>query len=341
MTAASETGTAVRGGAEKRRRFVQQNAVLLVVVAFIILATIVSGGRFIQPSNIAIILFQASVIGVLALGQMLVMLIAGIDLSIVAIAILAAIVMGAGGSERQQEMNLAGGILPFIGFWPAIALAIVGSAMLGAINGLAAVALRIPPFIATLAMSLALGGLAMLTTSGTPVHYPDPFFAEFGHTKILGVPLPVYVFLGLALALGLFLSRTKYGIMIYAIGGNPRAARLSGIPIETITIFIYTLSGLLGGIAGFVFLARTGSVTVGSAGNLLLNTIAAVVVGGVSLYGGKGSVRSAMIGTLLLAGLGNLMNILLVSPHLQNAISSLIILAAIMINGRLDKDLSR
>ena len=146
-------------------------------------------------------------------------------------------------------MNLAGGILPFIGFWPAIALAIVGSAVLGAINGLAAVALRIPPFIATLAMSLALGGLAMLTTSGTPVHYPDPFFAEFGRAKILGVPCPVYVFLGFALALGLFLSRTKYGIMIYAIGGNPRAARLSGIPIETITIFIYTLSGLLGGIA--------------------------------------------------------------------------------------------
>ena len=114
--------------------------------------------------------------------------------------------------------------------------------------------------------------------------------------------------------------------MIYAIGGNPRAARLSGIPVEKITILVFTLSGLLGGIAGFVFLARTGSVTAASGGNLLLNTIAAVVVGGVSLYGGKGSIRNSVIGTLLLAGLGNLMNIMLVSPHLQEAISGLIIL---------------
>ena len=126
--------------------------------------------------------------------------------------------------------------------------------------------------------------------------------------------------------------------MIYAIGGNQRAARLSGIPVDKITILIYTLSGLLGGIAGFVFLARTGSVTAASGDNLLLNTIAAVVVGGVSLYGGKGSIRNSVIGTLLLAGLGNLMNIMLVSPHLQEAISGLIILAAIMVNVRLDRN---
>ena len=179
MTIASHSPTAVDGAAERRQQFVQQNAILLVFIAFIIVATLASGGRFIQPSNLSIILFQASVIGVLALGQTLVMLVAGIDLSIVAVAILAAIVMGAGGSERQQEMNLAGGILPFIGFLPSIALAIVGSAVIGAINGLAVVKLRIPAFITTLAMSLALSGLAMLTTSGTPVHYPDAFFSRF------------------------------------------------------------------------------------------------------------------------------------------------------------------
>jgi ribose/xylose/arabinose/galactoside ABC-type transport system permease subunit len=339
MSAASHTQAGMKdaGGAGGWQQLAQQNAIVVVFIAFVILATIISGGRFIQPSNLSVILFQGSVIGVLALGQTLVMLVAGIDLSIVAIAILAAIVMGAGGSERQQEMNLAGGILPYIGFWPAIALAIAGSAVLGAINGLAVVALRIPAFITTLAMSLALGGVAMLTTSGTPVHYPDPFFAAFGHTKLLGLPLTVYVFFGLAIIAGVFLARTKYGVMIYAIGGNPRAARLSGIPVERITVLIYTLSGLLGGLAGFVFLARTGSVTVASGGNLLLNTIAAVVVGGISLYGGKGSIRNAVIGTLLLAGLGNLMNILLISPHLQDAISGLIILAAIMVNVRLDR----
>ncbi len=336
MTVASHTQPA-SDAVDRRQQFVRQNGILLVFIAFVVIATLVSGGRFIQPSNLAVVLFQGSVIGVLALGQTLVMLVAGIDLSIVTIAILAAIVMGAGGSERQQEMNLAGGILPFIGFLPAIALALVGSAVFGAINGLVTVKLRIPAFITTLAMSLALSGLAMLTTSGTPVHYPDPFFADFGRTKIAGLPLTVYVFVILAAAFAFFLARTKIGVMIYAIGGNPRAARLSGIPVERITILVFTISGLLGGIAGFVFLARTGSVTVASGGNLLLNTIAAVVVGGVSLYGGKGSIRNSVIGTLLLAELGNLMNIMLVSPHLQEAISGLIILVAIMANVRLEK----
>lgn len=337
MTAVSHTH-AVSGAAERRQQFAQENGILLVFIAFLIIATAVSGGRFIQPSNLSVILFQASVIGVLALGQTLVMLVAGIDLSIVAIAILAAIVMGAGGSERQQEMNLTGGILPYVGFLPSIVLAIAGSAIFGAINGLAVVKLRIPAFITTLAMSLALSGLAMLTTSGTPVHYPDPFFPAFGRSRLLGLPLTVYVFLGLAVVFWFFLARTKIGVMIYAIGGNPRAARLSGIPVETITVLIYILSGLLGGIAGFVFLARTESVTVASGGNLLMNTIASVVVGGVSLSGGKGTIRNSVIGTLLLAGLGNLLNIMLVSPHLQDAVSGLIILAAIVVNVRLDRN---
>ena len=337
MTVVGQTHMISSGTAGRWQQFLQQNAILPVFVAFIIFAAFASGGRFIQPSNIAIILFQGSVIGVLALGETLVMLVAGIDLSIVAIAILAAMVMGAGGSERQQEMNLAGGILPYVGFLPAIILAMAGSALAGVINGVAVVTLRIPAFITTLAMSLALSGLAMLVTSGTPVHYPDSFFNDFGHTKIAGIPATVYVFVILAVVLGFVLSRTKIGVMIYAIGGNPRAARLSGIPADRITVLVYALSGLLGGIAGFVFLARTGSVTAASGGNLLLNTIAAVVVGGVSLYGGKGSIRNSVIGTLLLAGLGNLMNILLVSPHLQDAISGLIILAAIVINVRLDR----
>ena len=335
MTVVSHTQT-VSAAAERRQQFAQENGILLVFIAFVIIATAVSGGRFIQPSNLSVILFQASVIGVLALGQTLVMLVAGIDLSIVAIAILAAIVMGAGGSQRQQEMNMAGGILPYVGFLPSIALALVGSVLFGAINGLVVVKLRIPAFITTLAMSLALSGLAMLTTSGTPVHYPDPFFLDFGRTKLVGLPLTVYVFLGLAAVFAFFLARTKIGVMIYAIGGNPRAARMSGIPVETVTILIYVLSGLLGEIAGFVFLARTESVTVASGGNLLMNTIAAVVVGGVSLSGGKGTIRNSVIGTLLLSGLGNLMNIMLVSPHLQDAVSGLIILAAIVINVRLD-----
>jgi len=124
-------------------------------------------------------------------------------------------------------------------------------------------------------------------------------------------------------------------LALYALGGNPRAACLSGIPVVRITILMYTLCGLLGGVGGFLFLARTGSVANDSGENLLLTTIAAVVVGGVSLSGGQGSIKNAVFGILLLAGLSNLMNILLVSPHLQDALSGVIILVAIAANARL------
>ncbi|MCO5066570.1 MAG: ABC transporter permease [Rhizobiaceae bacterium] len=319
------------------RRALAGNAIIPALLVFIALAGLATGGRFLAPSNLTIILFQSSVLGVLALGQTLVMLVAGIDLSIAAVAILAAVVMGAGGSERQIMMNFSG-ILPYLGFLPSILIAIAGAALAGFINGLVVVKLRIPAFIATLAMSLALTGLAMLATGGSPVHYPDAFYERFGQTKVLGLPLPVYVFLGLSLGLGLFLSRSKFSVQLYASGGNPRAAALSGIPVARITILAYTASGLLGGIAGLLFLARTGSVAPRSGGDLLLETIAAVVIGGVSLAGGKGTVLNAFAGTLLLVGLSNLMNILLISPHLQDAVSGLIIVAAIMLNTRLDPD---
>ncbi|MCX7304066.1 MAG: hypothetical protein NTV73_06975 [Hyphomicrobiales bacterium] len=136
--------------------------------------------------------------------------------------------------------------------------------------------------------------------------------------------------------MGFFLSRSKLSVQLYAAGGNPRAATLPGIPVSRITILADTASGLFGGIAGFLFLARTGSVPAHSGGNLLLETIAAIVIGGVSLAGGKGTVLSAFAGTLLLVGLSNLTNIPFVSPHLQDAVSGLIIVAAIVINTRLD-----
>jgi len=319
------------------REVTARNTIVPVFLLFIVLAGIATDGRFLQPSNLSVILFQSSVIGVLVLGQTLVMLVAGIDLSIVAVAILAAIVMGAGGSERQIMMNLSG-VLPFLGFWQSIALAIAGSAVIGLINGIAVAVFRIPAFIATLAMSLALSGFAMIVTGGGPVHYPDPFYEAFGQARILGLPLTVHLFLVLAVCFGLFLARSSVGIQLYAIGGNPRAASLSGVPVIRTTILAYTLCSLLGGIAGFVFLARTGSVAPMSGGSLLLGTIAAVVVGGVSLAGGKGTILNAVVGTLFLAGLSNLMNILLISPHLQDAVGGVIIVLAIMMNARLDPE---
>lgn len=319
------------------RGLLARHAIVPIFLAFIVAAGLATGGRFVAPSNLTIILFQSSVVGVLVLGQTLVMLVAGIDLSVVAIAILAAVVMGAAGSERQIMMNMSG-LLPYLGLWPAVALALAGATFVGFLNGLVVSRLRIPAFIATLAMSLALSGLTMLMTGGSPVHYPDRFFERFGATRLAGLPLPVWVFLLLAALTALLLGRGTFGLRLYAAGGNPRAAALSGIAVGRVTVLAYTLCGLFGGLAGLMFLARTGSVAPTSGGSLLLSTIAAVVVGGVSLKGGKGSVLNAVVATLLLGGLSNLMNILLISPHLQDAVGGVVILFAIMLNARLDPD---
>lgn len=318
---------------------VRKNAIVFVFVVFLVFGTAVSGGRLVEPSNLSNILFQSSVIGVLALAESLVMLAGGIDLSIVALMVAAAIFMGGAGSAAQQQMSMSNA-LPYVGFLPAIVIALVGSALIGLINGVMVVLLRIPSFIATLVMALVLSGVAMLLTGGAPIYNPDPFFANLGAIRLLSVPVPVYLFLLLTAIAAFVLARSKLGVMLYALGGNPRAAKLSGIRVERATLVVYTLAGLLAGLAGFLFLARSGSVAPTSGENFLLGTIAAVVVGGVSLAGGKGTIRNACVGVLFLATLGNLLNILLVSPHIQDAISGVVIILAIALNARLDPDIS-
>lgn len=315
----------------------RKNAIVVIFLAFLAIGTAISGGRLVEPGNLSNILFQSTVIGVLALAESLVMLTGGIDLSIVALMVAAAIFMGGAGSELQQQMSMSNA-LPYVGFGPAIALGLAGSALVGLVNGLFVVVLRIPAFISTLVMALVLSGIAMLFTGGAPIYNPDPFFANLGALRLLSIPVPVYAFLVLTAIVAFVLARSRYGVVLYALGGNERAARLSGIPVARATVAVYTVAGLLAGLAGFLFLARTGSVSPGSGDNFLLGTIAAVVVGGVSLAGGKGSIRNAFIGVLFLATLGNFLNILLISPHIQDAISGVVIIVAIALNARLDPD---
>ncbi|RKP57714.1 ABC transporter permease [Pararobbsia silviterrae] len=320
-----------------RGAWVRKNAIVLIFALFVVFGTAMSAGRLIEPTNISNILFQSAVIGVLALGEALVMLAGGIDLSIVALMVVTAIFMGGAGSEAQQQMSMSNA-LPYLGFLPAIAVAILGAAAAGFINGLMVVVLRIPAFIATLVMALVLAGLSMLFTGGAPIYNPDPFFANLGAVRMLTLPAPVYILVCVTIFVGFVLARSRFGVMLYALGGNRRAARLSGIPVERATIGVYTIAGLLAGLGGFLFLARTGSVSPTSGDNFLLGTIAAVVVGGVSLAGGKGTIRNAFFGVLFLATLSNLLNILLISPHIQDAISGVVIIVAIAINVRLDPD---
>lgn len=325
----------LRGGISSRA-FWQDNGTIVVLVLFVILATIMSGGVFIRASNLVTILYQASIIGVLVLGQSLVVIAGGIDLSVVGILIISAVVMGGAGSERQSMMMLGG--LPYIGFIPALLAGFGVAALAGFVNGLMVTWLKIPAFITTLATALLLSGLILLVTGGSPIYYPDPFYAAFGQSLILGLPAPVYLFAALAVVFWWLLNRTSFGRKVYAIGGSERAAHYTGLSVTGVRLFIYTLSGLAAGLAGFLFLARSSYISYASGGELLMTTIAAVVVGGVSLSGGIGGVKHAVAGVLLLASLSNFMNIMLISPFIQNAVNGFVILIAVSIYSHINAD---
>lgn len=314
-------------------QFWKENGTIVVLITFVIFAALVSQGVFLRPTNLSTVLYQASIVGVLVLGQTLVVIAGGIDLSVVAILVFSAVVMGGAGSERQSMMMLGG--LPYIGFLPAIFAGFGAAAFAGFINGLIITRLHIPAFITTLATALLFSGIVLLVTGGSPIYYPDPFFTRFGESKVLGIQSPILVFVGLALVYWWVLNQTSYGKKLYAIGGSERAAVYSGISVNNVRLLVYTLSGLTAGLAGFLFLSRTGYVSYVSGGELLMSTIAAMVMGGVSLAGGVGGVKHAVSGVLLLASLSNLMNIMLISPHIQNAVNGGVILLAVAIYGQL------
>jgi ribose transport system permease protein len=187
-------------------------------------------------------------------------------------------------------------------------------------------------------MMLLVSGTAMILTGGAPIYYPAEFFPNFAAKQILGVPAPVYLWFGLLILAGYILHRTKIGAKAYAIGGNERAARYSGINVKAVKIVLYTLCALMAGIGGFLFLCRIGSVTLDSGRDFVMQSIAMVVVGGVLLQGGKGSIKDALVGALILASLSNLMNIMLVNQYIQSAISGVVILLAVMLNVRINQN---
>lgn len=316
---------------------VRENGTIAILILFCIFATIVSGGIFMRASNLSTVLYQASIIGVLALGQIFVIISGAIDLSVVTILILSATVMGGAGSERQATMMLTG-ILPYIGFWPALIGGFALAALLGFINGLIVTKLHIPAFITTLSTALLMGGVVLILTGGTPIYYPAPFFTTFGAAKLFGIALPVFIPIILAFVCAWILQRTAFGRRLYSLGANERASVFSGISPAQVRLAAFTLSGLFSGIAGFMFLSRVGSISYTSGSDLLLTSLAAIVVGGITLRGGHGGVKHAVAGVLLLAALSNFMNIMVISPHVQDVVNGVVILCAVSFYGYVSRE---
>ncbi|MFI0846874.1 ABC transporter permease [Mesorhizobium sp. IMUNJ 23232] len=271
---------------------------------------------FATVRNIENVLQSATIIAVVAIGQTFVILVAGIDLSVASVLVLASV--------------LSVGLVNFYGWSPEMAIiAAIGAGMLiGLINGLAVTKLKIPALIATLATMTIGRGVAFIFSGGTNIAPVPKIFVELQAGRIFGIPTVILLTLALAIVAQIVLSRTKFGRSVYATGGNPLAARLAGINTERVIILCFVISGFMAAVAGLLITARFEAGAATAAQGMELAVIAAVVIGGVSLFGGEGNMGGMLLGVILLGLVQNAVNLLNVPPNWDSVVSGLVIAAA-------------
>ncbi|GLY65399.1 ABC transporter permease [Amycolatopsis taiwanensis] len=288
---------------------------LIVIYAFF---SIVSP-FFFSYGNFISILFSTVVIGTLAVGTTFVIITAGIDLSI--------------GTGMALCAVMAGVLMVKLGLPLALGLplTILFGGLIGLVNGINVAVLRIPPFIATLAMMLVAQGLALVLSNSTPIYFTDvPGYTDLSIGNLIPeVPNAVLVLLVVALIAGIVLTKTVLGRYTYSIGSNEEATALSGISVRKWKIAIYALAGLFTGLAGVMISARLGSAQPATGMGYELQAIAAVVIGGTSLSGGKGSIVGTLIGALIISVLNNGLQIMSIPQEWQNVILGCVILLAV------------
>jgi ribose transport system permease protein len=306
-----------------------QSLVALFVLCF---ALTLLTDKFLMIDNIWNVMRQISVNICIATGMTLVVLTGGIDLSVGSVlALSGAIAAGLLKNGLQfPSMNL------FVGFTilGAILAGLIIGSILGLFNGWTITNFRVPPFVATLAMLTIGRGLTFLWTKGFPISNLGPTFDLIGTGWFLGIPLPVWISGIIVLIAVLVTRKTKLGRYIYAIGGNENAAILSGINIRKVKIIVYTLSGMLAAIGGIVVTSRLDSAQPNAGVSYELDAIAAVVIGGTSLSGGRGSILGTVIGAVTIGVLNNGLVLLNVSPFWQQVVKGFVILLAVIIDRR-------
>lgn len=314
-----------RGPAGTAGSLLQPFARHLPILAGIAIVSIVGASLspfFLTEANLRNIVITGSVVSVLAVGQFIVIVTAGIDLSVGAVAALATVV---------SAVLMSHDVSPLIAI--AVTLAVCGLA--GAINGFLVIHAGITPFIATLGMLGIAQGFAYLIQNGTFIVIDDAWFIGFFSGETAGLPNQVIIFVVIMAVFGAIMRWTAFGRQLYAIGGNAEAARLSGLPVKKNVVAAYSISGLLAGIAGLMLAAQLGEGSSLLGQGLELDAIAAAVVGGASLFGGLGTPVSAVIGGLLIGTISNIMNLRGIAAEPQLIIKgALILLAVYLTSGR-------
>jgi putative xylitol transport system permease protein len=301
-------------------RFILQYGIVLAFFVLCLALTFASP-YFLTWNNWLNILRQTSVNGVLAIGMTCVILTGGIDLSVGSVLAFASMVAG-GLVTGPDPAN------PFV----AIAAGIAAGAVLGAINGVIISRLYVPPFVATLGMLSIARGLTFIYNDGMPFPALSDAFRTIGMGFVGPIPVPVVVF---ALIAGIFwfvLKFTTFGRYIYAVGGNEKAAKTSGINTRGIIFAVYAIAGALAGLAGMILTARTSSALPQAGVSYELDAIAAVVIGGTSLQGGIGSISGTVFGALIIGVINNGLDLLGVSSYYQQVVKGVIIVAAVLLD---------
>ncbi|KMY52396.1 ABC transporter permease [Peribacillus loiseleuriae] len=293
------------------------------LIGLVLLTTILTflSDKFLTMNNVMNIARQSSINAILAIGMLLPILTAGIDLSVGSILAVSIMVMGI------VSINM--GLSPILGILVCLA---VGAAF-GLINGLLLTKLRLPhPFISTLGTMNIARGIALIITAAAPIA-GFPYLIQFLGREFVG-PIPVSFLLVIAVYIifHIFLTRTQTGRYIYAIGGNKEAARLSGINVDRVLIIVYVISGLMAGLAGLVMVGRVNSAFPLAGLSYELDAIAAVIIGGASFMGGVGTVWGTLIGAMIIAVLRNGLNLLNVPADFQMAVIGFVIIAAVYVD---------
>jgi ribose transport system permease protein len=285
--------------------------------------------NFLKSQNLINIVNQIVIIAILAIGMTLVILTGGIDLSVGSLIALSAVICTKGirdwaGGENADTLSLVGcGCFSLLVCWHC-----------GLVNGLLVVGFKIPPFIATLAMMLIASGVAFLLSRGQSIATVPESFVWLGRGTWMGVPIAVLMMIGMYLFAHVAMRYTVYGRAIYAIGGNPEAARLCGIRVRSLVASTYGLSGFLAGLGGLVMASRLKSGEAKYGAMYELYVIAAVVVGGTSLRGGYGTVLGTLLGALIIAVIENGMNLVQIESYTQKVVFGSVILGAVLLDRR-------
>ena len=288
---------------------------------------------FRQPGNLYNLWQQSSIIGLLAIGQTMVIILGGFDLSVGAVAALAGIVCYLTFGVFDSALG--------IGF--GIAAAILSCGAVGVINGILITKLRINPLIATLGTLSLVRGFVLVASDGRLVYAEGYGYAmsEFLQGSVIFLPVAGLVFLLLAVLLAVLLRSTIFGQYVYAIGGNEKAAILAGLPVDRVKIATYGLCSMLAGFGGILLASRTASALPNAGTNYELQAITAAVIGGATLGGGRGSILGTVIGVLLLTAIGNGLNLYNVSAFWQTAVTGAILLIAVGISMQTDRSAGR